>query len=71
MTLRKHIDKKNIRPEELSCVSGGININYDYCKGCNELTSWSTLNKNNGYCDACVSPPGGASEPGWWNNAGV
>ena len=64
MTIRKYTDRKTIRPEELSGVNGGINIYYDYCKGCGDLTSWSTLNRNNGYCNACVSPPGGATG-GW------
>lgn len=64
MTIRKHIEKKHVSSEELSSVTGGINIYYDYCKGCDELTSWSILNKNNGYCDACAPSSGGATG-GW------
>lgn len=61
MTLRKYNDKKRVSSEELSSVTGGINVDYGYCEGCVEITPLSILVRNNGYCDKCAHKSGGAT----------
>ena len=54
MTNQKHDEEKLLASDEISAVTGGISIDYDYCQSCDELTSLAELAKNHGYCNECV-----------------
>ena len=58
----KRANKKNLRPEELSAVNGGISCDYGICDKCMIPTKLGTLQKNNGLCNECAGVrPGGAT----------